>query len=243
MILSAGGIFTLALLAATLPSVFNGGGASAHKDPVAFSAQASATAAHADVSRAAAGPSSPRSSHAAPGSNGVGLGGGAKRTRSCQPVVQSNGYVNPLAHARVTPERIDQGVDYAGTGTLAAIGAARITHVATSGTGWPGAFIEYQLSRGPDVGCYIYYAEGVSPASGLHVGETVRAGRPIATIIPGYSSGIELGWGARIATTTYAAKRGQWNARNDADNIATAAGKSFSALIASLGGPPGKVEG
>src|SRR5205823_10530697 len=47
-----------------------------------------------------------------------------------------DGYLNPLADASVTPERIDQGVDYAGTGTLTSIGQARVTHVGTTHTGW-----------------------------------------------------------------------------------------------------------
>jgi hypothetical protein len=41
----------------------------------------------------------------------------------------SAGYVNPLAKAHVQPERIDMGVDYAGTGQLVAIGNARVTQV------------------------------------------------------------------------------------------------------------------
>jgi hypothetical protein len=36
---------------------------------------------------------------------------------------------------------------------------------------------------------------------------------------------------------------GQWSTTADEDNIATPAGKNFSALIAALGGPPGIVEG
>jgi len=36
---------------------------------------------------------------------------------------------------------------------------------------------------------------------------------------------------------------GQWSALNDQENVATAAGQEFSALIALLGGPAGKVEG
>ena len=153
------------------------------------------------------------------------------------------GYVDPLLHAAVTPERIDQGVDYAGTGTLASLGAAKVTYVATSNTGWPGAFIEYQLSDGPDRGCYVYYAEGVNPMPGLRVGTRIRAGQAIATIIPGWSSGVELGWGAGASTRTYAAKMRQWSARKDSDSIASAAGRSFSSMVASLGGPAGKVEG
>jgi hypothetical protein len=222
----AAGILALALLTVMLPGVFESRGS-----------QDSATAA---VVSPAAGPAYIASGYAAASSGGAGIGSAG----SCERVVGSGGgYVNPLASARVTRERIDQGVDYSGSGTLAAIGAGRVAWVSTSGTGWPGAFIEYQLSGGPDGGCYVYYAEGVTPPPGLRVGDVVRAGQAIATVIPGWASGIEIGWGAGVSTKTYAAEMGEWSRRNDADNIATAAGKSFSALIASLGGPPGKVEG
>lgn len=149
------------------------------------------------------------------------------------PAPPPSGYVNPLAHARVTPERIDQGVDYAGTGTLTAVGEARITHVGTSDTGWPGTFIEYRLLDGPDAGRYVYYAEGVRPARGIHVGASVQAGHAVAQLIPGWSSGIEIGWGAGSGTETYAHKHGEYT-------YPTASGESFSALVASLGGPPGR---
>jgi hypothetical protein len=164
--------------------------------------------------------------------------------RNCPLVVASTGYTNPLEAAIVKPERIDQGVDYAGIGKLVAIGAGRITYLATDDdSGWPGAFIEYRLLRGADRGCYVYYAEGVTPAAGLRVGDTVTAGEPIATIIPVYPTGIEIGWGAGIHSKAYAKVAGQWSDTDDEDNIASAAGKSFSALIAALGGPPGKDEG
>jgi hypothetical protein len=155
------------------------------------------------------------------------------------PAPSAQGYVNPLAHASVTPERIDQGVDYSGSGTLGAIGPASITYVGTSNTGWPGAFIEFRLLSGPDAGRYVYYAESVTPAAGLHVGQTVRPGQAIASI----TGGIEIGWGANLGTETYAAAQGQWNPGADSGNVATPSGRSFSALIASLGGPPGIVEG
>jgi hypothetical protein len=163
--------------------------------------------------------------------------------RTCQFLLSSAGYVNPLSGARVKPERIDMGVDYAGSGTLAAIGRARLTYVATSGTGWPGAFIEYRLLGGPDAGRYVYYAEGVVPTPRLRVGQIVAAGQPIASIIPYYETGIELGWGSGANTKTYAAAAGQWSATDDEGDVASPAGKSFSALIAALGGRPGKVEG
>lgn len=148
--------------------------------------------------------------------------------------VSSGGYVNPLAHASLTPERIDQGVDYAGSGTLTALGAGRVTYVATSGTGWPGAFIEYRLTSGSYAGRYVYYAEGVSPL--VRVGQTLQAGQSVARLITGWSSGIEIGWGSGLGTQPLAQAEGQ-------SGGATPAGRSFSALIASLGGPPGIVEG
>jgi peptidoglycan hydrolase-like protein with peptidoglycan-binding domain len=146
------------------------------------------------------------------------------------PAKPSTGYVNPLAHASVTPERIDAGVDYSGTGTLTALGGGRVTYVGTSGTGWPGAFVEYQLLNGPDAGRYVYYAEGVRPA--VSVGQVVQAGQAVAYLIRGWSSGIEIGWGSGVGTQPLAQKLGEYS-------FPTAAGESFSALIASLGGPPG----
>jgi len=164
-------------------------------------------------------------------------------TETCPLVARSTGYVNPLTRARVKPERIDQGVDYAGSGTLTALGAARITHLATDGTGWPGAFIEYRLLAGPDAGCYVFYAEGVTPKPGLRVGDRVRPGQALATIIPDHPTGFEVGWGAGGNTKTYTAAIGRWSSDDDQHNHASVPGKNFSALIANLGGPPGKVEG
>jgi hypothetical protein len=89
----------------------------------------------------------------------------------------------------------------------------------------------------------VYYAEGIKPAAGMRAGDQIRAGQTLATIIPGWSSGVEIGWGAGVSTKTYAAKRHQWNAARDANSVASAAGKSFSALVAALGGPAGRIEG
>jgi hypothetical protein len=199
--------------------------------------RASATAARAEDSGAAA---ASRRARAASGCRpGAAIGG----PRPCPLALASAGYVNPLAGATLKPERIDMGVDYAGSGTLVAIGTARLTYVGTSETGWPGAFIEYRLLAGPDAGRYVYYAEGVIPTPRLHVGQTVAAGQAIATIVPYYATGIELGWGAGASTETYAAAAGQWSATDDEGDVASPAGKSFSALIAALGGPPGKADG
>jgi hypothetical protein len=173
----------------------------------------------------------------------VPVGGHLFRPGTCPLVTRATTYVNPLAAATVKPERVDQGVDYAGSGTLAALGAARITYLGSANTGWPGAFVEYQLLAGPDAGCYVYYAEGVTPEPGLQVGDTVAAGQPVAAIVPHYSSGVEIGWAAGRGTKTYAALKGHWTASDDDGDFATPQGKNFSALINALGGPPGKVEG
>jgi hypothetical protein len=161
---------------------------------------------------------------------------------NCQPVGRSSGYVDPLARARVRGERVDMGVDYAGQGRLVTIGASKVTWVGTAGTGWPGAFVEYRLLSGPDAGCFVYYAEGVAPVARLHVGELLPAGHPIATIIPGWSTGIELGWGAGRSTTTLAELHGHWTQTDDAGDVASGAGRSFSALVRDLGGPAGRIE-
>jgi hypothetical protein len=157
------------------------------------------------------------------------------------PPVASGGYVNPFAGASVTPERIDQGVDYSGSGTLTALGSGVVTYSSTSGTGWPGAFVEYRLSSGADAGRYVYYAEGLTPL--VRTGAAVRPGEPVARLVPGYSSGIEVGWGSGVGSQTYAEQHGEWTGYDDAHDVPSLAGQSFSQLIKSLGGPAGKVEG
>jgi hypothetical protein len=231
VIAAAVAVLAIALLAALSPGASDGRG---------DSAPAKRTRARRDAPGAAAAVST---SLVVPAESAAGTRAGGAASGVCQPVGRASGYVNPLASATVRPKRIDQGVDYKGSGTLTAIGPGTITEVALTETGWPGAFIEYRLTAGPATGCFVFYAEGVTPAPGLAVGQTVRAGQPIATIIAGYPAGIEIGWGAGVGTETLAARRGEWSSRNDSDSIPTGTGRSFSALIAALGGPPGKVGG
>src|SRR5690348_2271021 len=76
----------------------------------------------------------------------------------------ASGYVNPLASASVRAERIDQGVDYAGSGTIGALGPGVVTQVVPSGSGWEGGgFVEYKLTAGPYAGHYVFAAEGLTP--------------------------------------------------------------------------------
>lgn len=154
-------------------------------------------------------------------------------------VDQKAAYANPLEHANVTPERIDQGVDYAGTGWLGAIAEGEVTTVRTNDAGWEGgSFIEYRITqRGQLNGAYVYYAEGVEP--NVSKGDKLAAGDKVATLIPGFHSGIEIGFGAGNGGQSYYAYH---DGRYD-EKSATRPGIAFSNLIASLHGPPGKIEG
>jgi hypothetical protein len=234
VVFGAVAVFGLILLATALPDALR-----SHRTHAKSSPPVAAVAPAAVVA-----PKTPHTTLAAAhrGPPGAALATGGKT--DCQRVTKSANYVNPLAVARVTPERIDQGVDYAGSGKLGAIGDGRVTEVAMDNTGWPGAFIVYRLSNGPGAGCLIYYAEGVQPTAGLRVGDTVRAGEAIASIIPQTSSGIEIGWAAPGRhNTSWALAHHEWRYDDDANSVPSPAGKSFSALIRSLGGPPGKIEG
>jgi hypothetical protein len=142
--------------------------------------------------------------------------------------------VNPLANASVKAERIDQGVDYAGSGTLGALGPGVVTQVVQSGSGWEGGgYVEYKLTAGPYAGRYVYYAEGVTPT--VSVGQTLSPGQPVATIIPGAPHGVEIGFASGVGQSSYANQYGG----GYSEGVATAAGMAFSNLIASLGGPAG----
>jgi hypothetical protein len=225
LLASPAGILACALLAALLPAAFGGTGGSAARRV-------------GDRMRAGASPAR----HQGPVPVDY-RSAGAAAPGGCEAVSSADGYVNPLAHASLKAKRIDQGVDYAGSGTLVALGSGIVTLISTADTGWPGAFIEYRLLDGPAIGCYVFYAEGLTPMRGLTVGQTLRAGQPVAAIIPGDPSGIEVGWGAGSGTETYAAKLGEWSSAADNDSTPTAAGMSFSSLIQALGGPPGRVMG
>jgi hypothetical protein len=149
------------------------------------------------------------------------------------------GYANPLKGARVKAERIDMGVDYAGTGVYEALGRGVVTQSRSSGSGWPGpgGYVEYRITEGPLNGKYVYMAEGVSPLK--KVGDIVNRGDPVARFTADQSSGTEIGFGAGRGTSTYASVYGG----GYSEGQATGAGAQFSELIQSLGGPPGLLEG
>lgn len=144
-------------------------------------------------------------------------------------------WVNPIGKG-LSPERIDMGVDYGGSGPLYALGSGTIVN--TKNSGWPGGnFLTIHL----DSGQYVYYAEDIS--SLVSVGEHVTAGQHIANATGG-SSGIEIGWAAPPGTgETMAASLGQQSHTGDPGSVSTAFGNLMSETIAKLGGPAGKLQG
>ncbi|MFI5027364.1 MAG: lytic murein transglycosylase [Solirubrobacterales bacterium] len=122
-------------------------------------------------------------------------------------------YVSPFLNA--SEGRIDMGVDFTGSGPIAAVGNARILR--TGAPGWPeGGGVLYQLLDGPRAGEIIYVYEGVDAT--VRAGEKVGAGQQIANFRPGgsiemgfadaagaplsapiYHEGDETAWGARMA--------------------------------------------
>ena len=147
------------------------------------------------------------------------------------PPPSSSGYTDPLSGVSgLSPERIDQGVDYSGYGPITALGSGVVS--STYNGGWPGGtFITYQLSSGPAAGLTVYAAEDIVPS--VSVGQTVSAGEVIGTVYEG-PDGIETGWADGGAGNTMAMSAGQFYGSNS-----TAFGANFSQLLASLGAPPG----
>jgi murein DD-endopeptidase MepM/ murein hydrolase activator NlpD len=146
--------------------------------------------------------------------------------------VSRNGYRNPLrALGGLTPERIDQGVDYGGVGPVYAMGNGVVLNVYSSG--WPGGtFIAYRLSDGPAKGLVVFTAEDLNPQ--VSVGSTVTADTVIGQMFGG-PHGIEIGWADGSAIPNAMARSyGQYHGENS-----TAFGYNFSQLLQSVGAPGG----
>ena len=156
---------------------------------------------------------------------------------SPSPPAQSTGsYGNPLrAVSALSPERIDQGVDYSGFGPIYAIGDGVVLNTVSGG--WPGGtFIAYQLSDGPASGLVVYAAEDIQPS--VQVGQTVNSGTVIGQVYEG-PTGIETGWANPAALPdTMARDYGQFDGSSS-----SAFGYNFSQFLQTLGAPGGIVEG
>lgn len=150
-------------------------------------------------------------------------------------------YLNPLRGITgLTAERIDQGVDYAGSGPLYALGNGKVLN--TRNSGWPGgAFISFRLADGPFAGKIVYYAENIIPA--VSVGQVVTPNTVVGTLVNAYPNS-ELGWAAEPGTgESLARASGQVAPAGDPGNVSSAYGKNFSDLLFSLGAPAGIMQG
>ncbi|HEY5272573.1 MAG TPA: hypothetical protein VIJ34_04980 [Acidimicrobiales bacterium] len=151
-------------------------------------------------------------------------------------VVGSAGhYANPLRAVRgLSPNRIDQGVDFDGFGPVYALGDGEVLSVVNGG--WPGGtFICYRLTDGPASGLVVYVAEDLNPE--VQIGQSVTRNTELGSMYGG-PYGIETGWAQPSADgDTMAAVYGQYYGSNT-----TAFGNNFSQLLTSLGAPGGVLQ-
>jgi murein DD-endopeptidase MepM/ murein hydrolase activator NlpD len=143
------------------------------------------------------------------------------------------GYVNPfLKVTNLTPERIDMGVDFSGTGTIVALGDATVFE-AVNTSGWEGgAFLGLTLTSGPYAGKSYYHAEQLTVL--VKAGDTVKAGQAIATL----QGGSESGWATGQPQQALAAALGQQGI-GDPGSVESLAGASFNRLLVATGCPSG----
>jgi hypothetical protein len=153
-----------------------------------------------------------------------------------QTAAASTTYQNPLRDIKnLTAMRIDEGVDYAGSGPIHPIGNAKIDYFHYPDGGWtsdhPGIFVSYTLTDGPAAGKSVYVAENCIPAKTWQVGDTVSASDTLCNLQNAYPN-LETGWapaGQAIALAKSVYHEGD----------ATKFGRNFSDLLVSLGAPAG----
>lgn len=145
-------------------------------------------------------------------------------------------YVNPFSGiSNLVPERVDQGVDFAGSGPITAIGNGIVKTVADnpSSSGWPGlgGYVSYQLTDGPAAGDIVYVAEDIKPT--VQAGEQIQAGQQIAQM---YNSGtgIEIGWASGNGTAALSSTPAGGGI-SAAGPFPTNLGLNFDQLLISLG--------
>ena len=156
-------------------------------------------------------------------------------SKDCLPVSPENEqYCDPIRAVKsLVPERIDQGVDYAGAGPIYAIGPGIVdVYRNRDDSGWPGGtFFSYKLSAGPASGKVVYFAENVDLDTSLHSGSYVFSGTVIGTLVNAYPN-CETGWG--VQGKGYTAEYSCYTEGCD-----TALGDNFNELLVALKAPSG----
>jgi hypothetical protein len=146
-------------------------------------------------------------------------------------------YSNPLRDVSgLIPERVDQGVDFGGSGPVYALGNAVITNATDESAGWPGGgWITYQLTSGPASGLEVYMAEDVQPT--VSVGQQVTSSTVIANMFNG-GAGIETGW-AEPGGESAESQLPEAGGINGNGPFPTEVGLNFEGLLEGLGVPAG----
>jgi murein DD-endopeptidase MepM/ murein hydrolase activator NlpD len=133
-------------------------------------------------------------------------------------------YVSPFLSAKTG--RIDQGVDFTGTGPIAAVGDAEI--LKTGAPGWPeGGGVLYKLLSGQRAGQIVFVYEGIEAT--VHAGQRVSAGDQIGTFVPGGS--IEMGFADAAGVPI---SHGEYHEGEE-----TEGGREMAAFLTSIGGASG----
>jgi murein DD-endopeptidase MepM/ murein hydrolase activator NlpD len=143
-------------------------------------------------------------------------------------------YVNPLRSVSgLVPERIDEGVDFGGTGPVYALGDAIVTN-AGENAGWPGGgWITYRLTDGPDQGLMVFLAEDVTPT--VQAGQHVTPSTVIANMFNG-GDGIETGW-AQPTGVSAESELSEAGGIGGGGPFPTMVGLNFDQLLVVLGVP------
>jgi hypothetical protein len=139
-------------------------------------------------------------------------------------------YRNPLRSIHsLKSGRVDQGVDYSGSGSVYALGTGTILN--RYNKGWPGgAFISYRLADGPAKGYVVYVAENVTPR--VSRGQQVTTNTVIGTLHNAYPN-MEIGWSANAGTGFAMCHRGY------VEGHSTVCGLNMNKLLGVLGAPSG----
>jgi hypothetical protein len=169
---------------------------------------------------------------------GLQAGGALGLQAKLQPEVVSTGvavapiYLNPFRSVSgLVPERIDQGVDFSGSGPVFALGDGIVTNAIPYSPGWGGGWITYQLSDGPDAGLVVYLAENVTPT--VVVGQHVTPSTVIGDMFEA-GDGIETGW-AQASGASAESQLPEAGAIGGGGPFPTTVGVSFDVLLTSLG--------
>jgi hypothetical protein len=157
---------------------------------------------------------------------------GSKSCLAMAPVNQR--YCNPYRDvASLRAERIDQGVDFGGSGPIYAVGPGTIDlYMNRTDAGWPGGtFVSYKITAGPAMGKVIYLAENVDLNPALKAGSFVYGGTVIGTLVDA-SPDSEMGWG--VAGAGYTAEHACY-----VEGCDTVLGDNFNQLLTCLHATPG----